>query len=266
MASCNICGKIIESSCPKALIGRRSFSQGAGNGRAWVGKAPTTHYASTFLLLSVGVCQECASKEKKRRLITNLVAVGVSISYFFLFFIFKVITIDAPNSSADIIPENIMRILRLPLLIILVYMIILAIHSIYLLVVDFIRLRDNDKASDTTVLSHYLRTNKIPKSDIMAVSGKANGEKIDDVNVKDTMSVTDPYTELTYIYDLKLYSEETINLIGKINDKTYCYHKFGRMGLNRINLAYDKRPLNQDKAHLDAMALFEKIGVKIEKS
>lgn len=256
MARCNICGKTIESSTPTVLIGSRSFSQGAGNGRAWVGEAPTTHFCQALAVLSVGVCQKCVSKEKNRRLATHLLVFGVSILCVF----------SLPLISS-IIPEDFIDVLMWPILILLGYLIFRAIHSVYLLVADFFRLRNNDTASDMTVLSHYLITNKIPVRDIMAVADKVNDGKINDIIVKHSLSVTDPYfgSQFTYICDLKLYSAEKINLFGEINDKTHSYRMSRFMGLQRINQVGYEAPYHiQKETRLDAIALFEKIGVKIE--
>lgn len=66
MASCNFCGKAIETSRPMVLTGNICFIANAGNGRAWVGQAPSVRYWKTFALLSIGLCPECVSKEKDK--------------------------------------------------------------------------------------------------------------------------------------------------------------------------------------------------------
>lgn len=184
MAICNICGKQIVNGMPMVLAGSKCFVQGAGNGRAWVGQAPSVRYWKTFALLSVGLCQDCINKARDK---------------------------------------------------------------------FFNKLFHKNITNEEIVVSHYLKTKKIPKNNILAVTGQVNNEELKDISIKDSMMVADPYMgpNFTYVYDLKLYKSDELDLIGNLNLSVLAGDAWKFAPAQGL-----------DKARLDARALFEKIGSK----
>jgi hypothetical protein len=228
MASCNFCGKTIETQRPMVLVGTKRFVQGAGNGRQWVGEAPSVRYWHTFALLSVGVCPECVSKVKKNKLIVNLIVGGLSIVYIVLFLLYM---------SQNTPPAGFLTTLSA---IIFLLAIIMGTISIVSLIGNFFLFRNINKTDE--IAAEMYRTNKIiPKNAILAVVGSIAGEEPKDINIKDTMIVKDPYLGSTTVYDLELYAEDELDSMGKLND-------------NKPNVGFDE-------ASLSARKLFGTTGV-----
>jgi hypothetical protein len=229
MANCTICDCEIENSKPMVLVGNKLFIKGAGNGRAWSGPAPAIRLWKTFALLSIGVCQKCVEqhqKEQKRRIINNLILTGV----FIILTILSAFLAPPRDSALPMIPG--------------VAGIVFLVKFIHSLMVAI----DEGGASDS-VISHYLKTKKIPRKDIIAIVHKATEGEINDINIKETMSTPDYFLGTgSYIYNLQLFTREDLLGIGKIIEGSG--HTAFQDGL--------------EKARLDARALFENVGVPFE--
>lgn len=149
MSTCNICGKQAETAEPMVLVGNKCFLEGAGNGRAWVGQAPSIRYWKTFALLSISICPECLSKEQHK--LTN-------------------------------------------------------------------RLLHKHPTIGNLALSHYLKAKKIPREDILALPGEAPGAPHEDIDMKATMMISDPWlgSNFKYLYELSLFTKEELPAIGNL--------------------------------------------------
>lgn len=219
MANCNFCGKSVEFSKPMVLAGQKKFVQGAGNGRVWVGEAPSIRYWKTFALLSVCICPECTSKFKKKSFLNNLILFVVSLSYI-VFFFTVLIRIDN-----DIFKGF----LALVALLILLAAIVAFIISVIIFFVNLSTYNSKNVKTGDVVLSHYKKV--IPSKDIIA---RVDGET-GDFDIINKTKVGDPFIGSVYNYELKLYGEDEIDLIGKQVDSAQ------NMGGEEAN--YDARML-----------------------
>ena len=199
MANCNFCGKNVETSKPMVLAGQKKFVQGAGNGRVWVGEAPSRRYWKTFALLSVCICPECIAKSKKKSFITNLVIFIVAVSYI-VFFMTVIVKINN---------EIFKGFLALVALLILLAAIIAFIISVIMFFVNLSTYSSKNVKTGEVALSLYKKV--IPSKDIIAsVDGY-----VEDFNINEKTKIGDPFLGTIYNYELKLYSEDEIDLIGK---------------------------------------------------
>ena len=206
MSVCNFCGKTIETSQPMVLVGSKKFVQGAGNGRVWVGAAPSVRIWKTFALLSVGICPECLMKEKRKRFIFDLSFGVLALIYLVLYVLFN-----------DDIPEGFLG--SLTGILFFVAIIVLLI-SIVMLIKNIAVFWNKKEDWGSIAVSHYLKARRIPKRDILAMPEKAGYEGFDDISIKDSMKVTDPFLGLEYYYELTLYGRSELENIGKVGDGT----------------------------------------------
>ena len=157
MSTCNLCGKETGASVPMVLVGNKCFIQSAGNGRAWVGQAPSIRYWKTFALLSVSVCPECQDKERHK--LSNKIFQKHKLSDKHIF---------------------------------------------------------NEISVGAMVVKHYRKAKKIPGGDILALPGQLPGAAYDDIDMKATMMIDDPWLGSSFkeAYELDLYEMEELDKIG----------------------------------------------------